>query len=69
MRIGEYIARTDLPTYQRLIKKYNINSNRSNKSKKHKKKQTIELGDSVHNLMKHDAYKRVRGALRQIRWG
>jgi len=32
-------------------------------------KKEIELGDSISNLMKHDAYKRVRGALRQIRWG
>ena len=29
----------------------------------------IELGDRPENLMKHDAYRRVRGALRQIRWG
>ena len=29
----------------------------------------IELGDRPENLMKHDAYRRVRGSLRQIRWG
>lgn len=69
MKIGEYIARTDLPTYQRLKRKYNLNSNKCNKTRKRKKKQTIELGDSVHNLMKHDAHKRIRGRLRQIKWG
>lgn len=39
------------------------------KHKKQKKKNEIKLGDSIENLMKHDSYKRVRSALKQIRWG
>ncbi len=58
MTIGEYIKLTDIETYKKLIKLCKI-----------KPKKEIELGDRPENLMKHDAYKRVRGALRQIRWG
>lgn len=60
MRIGEYLRESDIDTYKKL--------KRVRKSKR-KKKNKIELGDRPENLMKHDAYKRVRGRLRQIKWG
>ena len=63
MNIGEIIRSKDIDTYRKL------KSIEKKKNKKHRKKKEIELGDSIHNLMKHDAYKRVLGALRQIRWG
>lgn len=62
MTIGEILRRTDVDTYMKLkgIGKHN---------QRNKKAKKIRLGDRPENLMKHDAYKRVRGALRQIRWG
>lgn len=56
MKIGEYLREKDKDTYIKLMR-----IDRKNKD--------IKLGDKAENLMKHDAYKRVRGALRQIRWG
>lgn len=61
MRIGEIIKSQDIKTYKTL--------KRMGKKNKKYKNNEIKLGDSVTNLMKHDAHKRVRGALRQIRWG
>ncbi len=58
MTIGEILRRTDIDTYRKLLK-----------IGKRQNKKEIELGDRPENLMKHDAYKRVRGALRQTRWG
>lgn len=58
MTIGEILRRTDVDTYKQLMQI----------GRRHNKKE-IELGDRPENLMRHDAYKRVRGALRQIRWG
>ena len=60
MRIEEILKSKDIEIYRELKK---IGR------KKRRRKNKIELGDKVENLMKHDAYKRVRGALRQIRWG
>lgn len=72
MQIYEYLSKTDLPTYQRIIKLYNFNPEKPIKHKAERKRKTkkndIELGDSIEHLMSHRAYKRVRGALRQIRW-
>ena len=56
MTIGEYLKRNDIDTYRKLM----VIGRRQQK---------IELGDKPERLMQHDAYKRVRGALRQIRWG
>ncbi len=33
------------------------------------KKKDIKLGDSVENLMSADSHKRVKGTIRQMRWG
>lgn len=63
MNIGEIIRSKDIDTYRKL------KSIEKKKNKKHRKKNEIELGDSIENLMKHDAFVRVRGALKQIRWG
>ena len=60
MTIGEYIKLTDIETYNKLKKLCRLIIDKPRK---------IELGDKPENLMKHDAYKRVRGALRQIKWG
>lgn len=57
MTIGEYLKRNDIDTYRKLM------------GIKSKRKKKIMLGDKPERLMQHDAYKRVRGALRQIRWG
>lgn len=62
MTIGEYLKITDIDTYRRLMK---IGKR---KHKKHRKKNEIELGDRVENLMRHDAYKRVGGRLKQVKW-
>ncbi len=56
MNIGEIIRSKDIDTYRKLMRIRN-------------KKGKIRLGDKPERLMQHDAYKRVRGALRQIRWG
>ncbi len=57
MNIGEIIRSKDIDTYRKLM------------GIKSKRKKKIMLGDKPERLMQHDAYKRVRGALRQIRWG
>ncbi len=36
---------------------------------KEKPKKKIEIGDSVENLMSADSHKKVKGAIRQTRWG
>ncbi|WP_093755210.1 hypothetical protein [Tepidimicrobium xylanilyticum] len=59
MTIGERLRLTDINTYNRLIKLFKTEID---------KPRRIDLGDSVENLMKHDSHKRVRGALRQIKW-
>lgn len=61
LTIGEYIRLTDIDTYRRLQKLCG--------GKIDKRKEKIQLGDTVENLMKHDSYKRVKGALRQTKWG
>jgi hypothetical protein len=63
MKIGEIIRSKDIDTYRKL------KSIEKKKNKKHRKKKEIELGDSIHNLMKHDAHKRIGRRIRQIRWG
>jgi len=63
MKIGEIIRSKDIDTYRKL------KSIEKKKNKKHRKKKEIELGDSIHNLMKHDAYKRIGRRIRQIKWG
>ena len=60
MTIGEYLYIYDRDTYLKL-------KNLCKKEKKENKK--IELGDTAENLMKHDSYRRVKGALRQTKWG
>ena len=57
MKIGEILRRTDIDTYRKLKRI----------AKKQNKKE-IELGDRPERLMQHRSYKRVRGALRQIKW-
>lgn len=59
MTIGEYIKRKNPYQYNRLRKI----------CKQKEKKKEIELGDSIVNLMKHDAYKRVGRRIKQIKWG
>lgn len=55
MTIGEIIRYNDICTYRKLMMIV--------------RQQRIKLGDRAERLMQHDAYKRVRGALKQIRWG
>lgn len=59
MTIGEILQINSPGIYKKLIQ--------IGKADKPKKK--IELGDSTENLMSANSYKRVRGALRQTRWG
>ncbi|MTI49689.1 MAG: hypothetical protein FH761_17805 [Firmicutes bacterium] len=70
MKVFEYLSKNDLPTYQRLARKYDFQVSKQNKSKRKsmKKKSEVELGDSIENLMKHRSYKRRKGAIRQTRW-
>lgn len=63
MNIGEYLKMTDIDTYRKLMRMAKM------KHKKQKKKNEIKLGDSIENLMKHDAYKRIGRRIRQIKWG
>lgn len=60
MTIGEILRRTDIDTYNRLIKLFKTEIDKPRK---------IELGDKPENLMKHDAHKRIGRRLKQIRWG
>ncbi len=60
MTIGQYIKLTDIETYNKLKNLCRLDIDKPKK---------IELGDRPENLMKHDTYRRVRGALRQTRWG
>lgn len=59
MAIGDIIKQKDYGTYKKLAKMC---------KEPKKKEKEIELGDSVHNLMKSNSYKRVNGAIRQTRW-
>lgn len=71
VKIYEYISKTDIPTYQRIIKRYNFKPDKKHEKKANKKKDKksdIELGDTIENLMRHSAYKRHKGALRQVRY-
>ena len=54
MTIGEYIKLTDIETYRKLMQ-----IGRDNK---------IKLGDRPERLMQHDAYKRIGGRIRQVKW-
>ncbi|WP_427340635.1 hypothetical protein [Caloranaerobacter sp. DY30410] len=70
MQIYEYLRKKD--TYNLIVKKYGFNPEKKKQKEEKtykKKKSDIELGDSVQNLMKHRAYKRIRGAIRQTKWG
>lgn len=58
MTIGEYLRENDIDTYKKLKK---IGEKQQRKK--------IKLGDRPENLMKHDAYKRIGGRIRQIKWG
>ena len=60
--IGEYIREKNLKEYKKLVERLNKAENQS-------KKKEIKLGDSINNLMKHDAYKRIGRRIRQIKWG
>jgi len=59
-RISEILKHKDYDTYIALKKAF--------KHKEPKKDKEIKLGDSPQNLMKHDAYKRVGGRLKQVKW-
>ncbi len=59
MGIGDIIKQKDYETYKKLAKMC---------KESRKKEKEIELGDSIHNLMKANSYKRVNGAIRQTRW-
>jgi hypothetical protein len=61
MTIGEIIRFKDIDTYRKLIKMCS--------KKIDKPKEKIQLGDSVENLMKHDAYRKIGGKIRQTKWG
>ena len=56
MTIGEIIRFKDIDTYRKLIKMCS-------------KKIDKPIGDSVENLMKHDAYRKIGGKIRQTKWG
>lgn len=62
MAIGDIIKEKDIYTYRQLEKM------KQEPKKEKKKEKEVKLGDSVHNLMKANSYKRVNGALRQTRW-
>ncbi len=62
MKIESILKDNDISTYKKLNKM-------KQKPKKKEKKEKIELGDSVENLMKHDAYKRQGRRIKQTRWG
>jgi len=65
VQIYQYIAKTDIPTMQKIIKEYGFNPNKP--IKQHKEE---DLSDrEIRDLMKHDSYKRTHGAIRQTRWG
>jgi len=64
MNIGDYLKKNDPDIYKKLMQ-----IGRKQQKKKKRENKGIELGDNPERLMMHDAYKRVRGALRQIRWG
>lgn len=61
MTIGEIIRFKDIDTYRKLIKMCS--------KKIDKPKEKIQLGDSVENLMKHDAYRREGRRIKQRGWG
>lgn len=69
MTIGEYIKLIDIETYNKLKNLCRLYIDKTKKKKLGDKPRKIKLGDRPENLMKHDAYRRVRGALRQVRWG
>jgi UTP-glucose-1-phosphate uridylyltransferase len=60
MTIGEYLYIYDRDMYRKLMK---IGR------KQKKKKNNIELGDSIENLMRHDSYRRQGRRIRQTKWG
>ena len=59
-KISERIKYKDIDIY----KKLKDMSRRKSINKKNK----IELGDTPENLMQHDAYKRIGGRIRQVKW-
>lgn len=61
MTIAEIIKYKDTDTYYKLKKLC--------KREKDKPKQKIKLGDSVHNLMRHDSYVREGRRIKQKGWG
>ena len=58
MTIGDILQANSIETYRRLLQ-----------IEKEEPKKKIELGDSVENLMSADGHKRVKGTIRQTRWG
>ncbi|MTI49467.1 MAG: hypothetical protein FH761_16665 [Firmicutes bacterium] len=65
MKIYEYLASHNLPTLQRIAKKYNFNPYKQNNAEK---KHGDYLGDSVENLMSHRSYKRINRRVKQTKW-
>lgn len=61
MTIGEILRKTDINTYNRLIKLFKIEID--------KPKKKIKLGDSIENLMKVDSYCRSGRRIKQRGWG
>jgi hypothetical protein len=58
--IGEYIRQTDIDAYNRLMSMFKV--------KEPKKKEKINLGDSITNLMKSDSYCRQGRRIKQRGW-
>ena len=58
MTIGEILKYNDINTYKKLMQL----SRKTNKPKK-----SIELGDSIENLMGHRSYKKVKGRIVQLK--
>lgn len=61
MTIGEYIRKTDIEQYNRLINMFKV--------KLGTPKKEIKLGCSVEELMRADSYKKVGGKIKQRGWG
>lgn len=59
MTIGDILHHKNRDTYKRLLQI----------EKEKPKKKDIQLGDSVENLMSADGHKRIKGTIKQTRWG
>ena len=61
MTIGEILKHKDIDTYRRLMNMFRI--------KKPKKKEKVEVGCSIEELMKTDSYSREGRRVKQRSWG